>query len=151
MRRRSLSGERHTTLPLVIFTRQSRWSSKSTNPSCDGFRIVANSNSIPSGTVPDDVSNCGNRLTEFSAIASPEYRHCVCRVHQNFVDVFCLSFQKKSVFHPLVVYYSTSSTSSTSFSVTTTFLCGNLAQVPRSQSESNSISCIVITASSAFG
>ncbi|MCL2742545.1 MAG: hypothetical protein FWE67_01695, partial [Planctomycetaceae bacterium] len=37
MRRRSLTEARSTSLPLVSFTRQSRWSVKSTNPPLGGY------------------------------------------------------------------------------------------------------------------
>ncbi|MDR0328131.1 MAG: hypothetical protein LBI05_07550 [Planctomycetaceae bacterium] len=37
MRRRSLPGVRHIHCQKVIFTRQSRWSVKSTNPPFGGF------------------------------------------------------------------------------------------------------------------
>jgi hypothetical protein len=40
MRRRSLSGSASLSLPKVIFTRQSRWSVKSTNPHFDYKRIL---------------------------------------------------------------------------------------------------------------
>jgi len=55
MRRRSLSEARHFSLLLVILTRHSRWSVKSTNRLTTAYELLTNSNFDLSGNVPNDV------------------------------------------------------------------------------------------------
>jgi len=57
MRRRSLSEARHFSFALVILTRHSRWSVKSTNRHTTDSELLTNSNFDLSGNVPNDVAS----------------------------------------------------------------------------------------------